>query len=82
MHGVPSDGDPDGNGFYRLDKRCLPCGTPTPAWILGVLGLVIFIAVALTADRILSKVKNLSQVLAPLLILLTFFRTLPILTVK
>ena len=74
MHGVPADGDPEGNGFYRLDKRCHACGTPFPAWILGVAGLIAFLAIALTADRVLSKVKNLSQVLAPILILLTFFR--------
>ena len=63
---------------YRLDKRCLPCGTPIPAWLLGTLAAVAFIGISLIADRILSQVKNLAQILAPILILLTFFRTLPV----
>ena len=74
--GTPSDGDPDGNGFYRLDGTCQACGTPIPKEILGIAFIIVFLVVALLADRVLGKVKNISQLLAPILILMTFFQTL------
>ena len=77
LHGIPAPGDPSGNGYYRLDKRCQPCGEPLPAELLAFAAVAVFIGTALVADRILSKAKNLSQVLAPMLILLTFFRASP-----
>lgn len=64
---------------YRLEGECFPCEESMPIWYLISAFIVGFIAAALAIDRFLTNVKNVSQLLAPALILLTFFQTLAIL---
>jgi hypothetical protein len=47
--------------------------------VLILLGVSAFVAVALLADRVLSKIHNIAELLAPALILMTFFQTLALL---
>ena len=47
--------------------------------VLIVLVIVAFVAVALFADSFLAKVHNTAELLAPALILMTFFQTLSLL---
>lgn len=65
----------DPNGYYRKDNHCVPCGKAIPVWILGIAGVALFVAVALAADKFLMKVADVSNFIAPFLILLTFFQT-------
>ena len=66
---------------YRLEGECFPCPEEggTPVWMMVVAGIVAFVLAALAVDRALAKVKNVSQLLAPALILMTFFQTLALL---
>ena len=48
-------------------------------WMMVVAGIVAFVLAALAVARALAKVKNVSQLLAPALILMTFFQTLALL---
>jgi hypothetical protein len=58
---------------------CEKCDTILPLWLLVILAVVVFVTTALFADRFLSKVRNVSVLLAPLMILLTFFQTMALL---
>ena len=62
-------GDEDENGYYRKDGLCNACGQVIPVWILAVAGIIIFVVLALAADRFLSKVADVANFLAPFLIL-------------
>jgi surface protein len=65
--------------YYRRDGVCEKCDTILPLWLLVILAVVVFVTTALFADRFLSKVRNVSVLLAPLMILLTFFQTMALL---
>ena len=65
----------DPNGYYRKDSLCVPCGKVIPVWILGAAGAILFVATALMADKFLMQVADVSNFIAPVLILLTFFQT-------
>eukprot|EP01043_Picozoa_sp_COSAG02_P035509 COSAG02_NODE_2548_length_8557_cov_17.177229_2_plen_1173_part_00 len=71
--------DEDPNGYYRKDGVCAPCGKIIPVWILAVAGVIGFVVLALMADKLLMSVADVSNFIAPLLILMTFFQTLALL---
>ena len=64
---------------YRLEGECFECGESIAIEWLILAFIGVFLATALAADTFLSKVKNVSQLLAPALILMTFFQTLALL---
>jgi hypothetical protein len=64
---------------YRLDGECTPCGDSIhPGW-LALAIIVSFVSVALLADRFLARVKDVAELMAPGMILMTFFQTLALL---
>ena len=67
--------DMDANGYFREDSYCVPCGTVLPFAVFAVLFIVGFVAVALLADTFLSRVADVSSLMAPFLVLITFFQT-------
>ena len=67
------------NGYYRSEGLCVKCGNPIPLPVLLVVGTIAFVLVALVVDRVLANVSDVSQLLAPILILMTFFQTLALL---
>ena len=48
----------DGNGYYREDSVCVPCGIVIPFAVFAVLFIVCFVTVALLADSFLSRVAD------------------------
>ena len=79
LDGTQVGPDEDPNGYYRKENRCTPCGKVIPVWILAVAGAILFVVLALMADQFLAKVADVSNFIAPVLILLTFFQTLALL---
>ena len=69
----------DMNGYFREDSYCVPCGTVVPFAVFAVLFIIVFVAVALLADTLLSRVADVSALMAPFLVLVTFFQTLGLL---
>lgn len=63
-------------GYYRAEQVCLECGAAIPLWVYLVAAGLAFVTLALAADRFLSTVKDVSKLMAPILVLMTFFQTL------
>jgi hypothetical protein len=76
---VPSQtGEP--NGYYRLNEKCEPC--PCTFWNARRIASACFVIAVLTLfvmDHVLGSVKHMSTVVAPLLIIVTFFQTVGLL---
>ena len=68
------------NGYYRLDGRCepCPCGGVSMSVILGLcaVGLLVFMFLM---DFVMQKVKHISTIVAPFMIILTFCQTVALL---
>jgi len=65
--------------YYRSDGQCEICDSIIPMPVLIILAIIAFVALALFADSFLSKVQNTAELIAPALILMTFFQTLSLL---
>lgn len=67
----------DANGYYRRDDRCQPCGTVIAFGWYILAGTIVFVAVALAADEFFSRVSNVGDLVAPMLILTSFLCVYP-----
>jgi hypothetical protein len=65
--------------FYRFQSECLACGDQPPLWPFAVAGALLFVYIAYQADKLLSGIKNVSELMAPFMILVTFFQTMALL---
>jgi hypothetical protein len=65
--------------YYRSDGLCEKCDSIIPLPALIVLAVIVLVGVAMLADTFLSKAQNAAELLAPALILTTFFQTLSLL---
>ena len=50
-----------------------------PLWGLVIAGVVVFVSLAVVGDYALAHIDNISQLMAPIMILMTYFQTLSML---
>jgi len=65
--------------YFRSDGGCKECADVIPLPVLVTIAVILFICVALFADSFLSKVANTAELIAPMLILMSFYQTLSLL---
>ena len=56
--------------YYRFDGHCLPCPAVYPVWLVVMVVAVAFVLSALFLDKLLSHLHNVSQLSAPVMILM------------
>jgi len=65
--------------YFRSGDQCLQCPGSWPLGLIAVMVLILLLILGLVADYMFDKVSRLSERVAPLLILLTFFQTVSLL---